>query len=264
MKLCMSNIGWEAELDGQVYERMKAHGFSGLEIAPTRLFPDQPYRHLEQAAEWKRDLREKYGFAVPSMQSIWYGRTESMFGTEREREILLDYTRQAMEFAAALDCKNLVFGCPKNRKLPVDGDPAAGIAFFKELCDSASHYRTVIAMEANPPMYGTNYMNDTWSALELVRQVDSPAFLLNLDVGTMIANGEDVSGLSGQVKYIHHVHISEPGLKPIERRQMHRELGRLLASEGYSGFVSVEMGKGLTLDGLEEVMESMEEVWHDL
>lgn len=53
-----------------------------------------------------------------SMQSIWYGRTEKLFGTEEERNLLLDYTKSAVDFAAAIGCKNLVFGCPKNRCIP--------------------------------------------------------------------------------------------------------------------------------------------------
>lgn len=46
MKLALSNIGWDAEYDRQVYELMKRHGFTGLEIAPTRIFPETPYDKL--------------------------------------------------------------------------------------------------------------------------------------------------------------------------------------------------------------------------
>lgn len=43
MDLSISNISWSAEQDSQVYELMQKHGFSGLEIAPTRIFPENPY-----------------------------------------------------------------------------------------------------------------------------------------------------------------------------------------------------------------------------
>ena len=46
---------------------------------------------------------------------------------------------------------------------------------------------------------------------------------------------------------IHHVHISEPFLKPIvrnqDRRLFHGELAAFLRENGYQGYVSVEMGK---------------------
>ena len=42
---------------------------------------------------------------------------------------------------------------------------------------------------------------------------------------------------------IKHVHISEPGLKPIVERPIHWELKALLEKEGYDRFISIEMGK---------------------
>jgi sugar phosphate isomerase/epimerase len=83
---------------------------------------------------------------------------------------------------------------------------------------------TVIGMEANPPIYNTNYINDTLSALELIKEVNSEGFKLNLDIGTMIENKEPVDELVGNVNMINHVHISEPNLKPIEKMTLHREL----------------------------------------
>ena len=116
-------------------------------------------------------------------------------------------------------------------------------------------------MEANPPIYNTNYINDTLSALELVRRVDSQGFRLNLDVGTMIQNGEKADELVGNVKLINHVHISEPGLKTIENRELHRELCRILKEEGYDGFISIEMGKKEDISFIEDVMKYVQEIF---
>lgn len=55
--------------------------------------------------------------------------------------------------------------------------------------------------------------------------------------------GKAISELEGNADFINHVHISEPALKPIEQRTMHKELWALLNVEGYNGFVSVEMRK---------------------
>ena len=98
-------------------------------------------------------------------------------------------------------------------------------------------------MEANPAIYGTNYINTTAEALALVKAVNSPGFMLNLDIGTMIENGEDVDVLAGNEAYINHVHVSEPFLKPIERRALHTRLAALLRAADYRGYVSIEMGR---------------------
>lgn len=253
-KLSISNIGWAEEDDATVYGLMKKHEFQGLEIAPTRIFPEQPYEKKTDAVAWSRQLKNEYGFCVSSMQSIWYGRQESIFGTDEERSGLVDYTKKAIDFAATIGCKNLVFGCPRNRYFPDGADEGTAVAFFKELGDYAYSKGTVIGMEANPPIYNTNFINDTESALNLIKKVGSRGFLLNLDLGTMIQNEEDVRELIGKVNLINHVHISEPGLKPIEERIIHEEIKTLLEKEGFNKFVSIEMGKVDDLAVLEAKM----------
>lgn len=255
MRLSISNIGWESKDDSLVYDLMKKHGFAGLEIAPTRIFPDAPYDRNTEAEVWREELERDYGFAVSSMQSIWYGRKENIFGTVEERQILVDYTKKAIDFAATIHCNNLVFGCPRNRNMPVNADASSAVSFFKELGDYAAEHGTTIGMEANPSIYNTNYINDTCSALELIEEVESEGFLLNLDIGTMVQNNEDITGLAGKVHLINHVHISEPGLKPVQDRKLHAELKQLLEEENYNGFISLEMVKTDDISILEDRME---------
>ena len=110
MKLAISNIAWTKEKDKSMYAYLLQKGFQGLEIAPTRLFPEKPYEHLKDAIQVSQKFKNNYYLGSPSMQSIWYGRQEAIFGSEKERQALLDYTFQAIIFAEAIGCKNLVFG----------------------------------------------------------------------------------------------------------------------------------------------------------
>lgn len=263
MRLAISNIAWTVEQDVQMYRLLKRVGYEGLEIAPTRIFPQNPYENLEAASQWQQELDKEYGLCVPSMQSIWFGRQEKIFGNELERELLISYTKKAIDFAAAIGCKNLVFGCPRNRAVPEGVSKELAIPFFKELSVYASAKEAVIGMEANPPIYNTNYINDTKSALELMEQIGEKGFGLNLDVGTMICNREDVEVLEGNAAGISHVHISEPGLKPIEKRSIHKELACFLKENGYSGFVSIEMGKQEVFEetALKEIMCYVKEIF---
>ncbi len=261
MKLSISNIGWMAENDVAVYDLMKKYGFQGLEIAPTRILPEKPYDRNAEAAVWRQKLEIDYGFCVSSMQSIWYGRMEKIFGNDEEREFLIDYSKKAIDFAVAISCKNLVFGCPRNRNYPEGADRNLAVAFFKELGDYAYSKGTIIGMEANPPIYNTNYINDTKAAFALINKVNSKGFLLNLDVGTMIQNNENVNELIGKVHLINHVHISEPWLKPIEERNLHLELKEILGKEIYQRFVSIEMGKVDDVGILEDKMAYVRRVF---
>ena len=255
MKLSISNIAWDKENDEAVYQLMKKYGYTGLEIAPTRIIDKDPYDKIEEARVWSEALHDKYGFVISSMQSIWYGRQEHIFGTDEERNTLLRYTKKAIDFASAINCHNLVFGCPKNRCINDDGDKVIGVSFFKEIGDYAFSKGTVIGMEANPPIYNTNYINRTEEAIDLIREVGSEGFKLNLDLGTMIYNQESVDILKGNIELINHVHISEPYLKVIEKRELHTKLIELLYEEGYDGFISIEMGKVLELSDINVVLK---------
>ena len=260
-RLSISNIAWQASEDVVVYEWMKKYGYTGLEIAPTRIFPDTPYERLREAGEWAEARRKDHGFVVPSMQSIWFGRQEKLFGSAEDRQILLTYTKKAVDFAEAVGCRNLVFGCPRNRAVPEGGSAEGAVSFFREAGEYAAAHGTVIGMEANPPIYHTNYINDTMSALRLIEEVASEGFLLNLDVGTMLWNEEAVGELEGKVHLIGHVHISEPNLAPVVPGDFHRCLYRLLEAEGYQGYISIEMGRTAELHRVEEALQSVREAF---
>lgn len=261
MKLSASNIGWGSELDDVVLRFMADHGFSGLEIAPTRIFPEKPYENLERARAFSTKMESDYGLKICSMQSIWYGQTGRIFGSEEERQALTDYTKKAIDFAEATGCGNLVFGCPRNRSIPEDGDFNIAVRFFKELGDYAYDHHTVVAMEANPPIYNTNFINTTADAIALVEKVNSKGFLLNLDVGTMVENDETPDVLEQKSRIINHVHISEPGLKKIQRRELHKKLAGILRKTGYDGFVSIEVSRQESLDDLAEMMDYIKDVF---
>lgn len=261
MKLAISNIAWNAKDDTTVYAMMRKYGYTGLEIAPTRIFETNPYDNLDAVRNWRETFEAKEDFEIPSMQSIWFGKTQKLFEDEAQRQELLDYTKRAIDFAAVIRCGNLVFGSPKNRVLPDASDKVLwkqGVAFFKKLGDYAMNNGTAIGMEANPAIYNTNYINTTKEALDLIREVESEGFLLNLDVGTMIENKEQVEILEGKISAVNHVHISEPFLKPVvmngDRRHFHGELAAFLRENAYQGYVSVEMGKIEEVSIIDEIL----------
>lgn len=261
MKLSVSNIAWQNRQDKVVYEMMKKYGFSGLEIAPTRIFPDRPYENIIKAMAWQSKLQEQYGFTIPSMQSIWFGRTENFFRSEAERKILLEYTKQAIQFASAISCRNLVFGCPKNRSVPTNANTDVAEHFFYEIAEYALEHNTVIGIEANPESYQTNYINYTSQALQLIEQINSEGLRLNLDVGTMLYYQEPLELLFQKISYISHVHISEPQLAVIKSRKLHVELADLLLSENFQGYVSIEMGRRENMNEIERAMEYVSRVF---
>ena len=260
MKLSASNIGWTAEQDEEMYGFLRDSGFSGLEIAPTRIFPERPYEQIENAGSYAAELRRKYGLSVPSMQSILYGVTANIFGGDADYASLTEYLKKAVDFAAAIDCGNLVFGCPKNRNYSDINQIGIAVDFFAEIGEYALKKGTVISIEPNPKIYGTNFLNTTREAVEFIKSVGSGGIKLNVDFGTIVENGESVNYVAENAVLVNHIHISEPMLAPIERREDHKILLDEMRRAGYEGYVSIEMKNTGNLDAVKSAAAYLREI----
>lgn len=264
MKLAISNIAWETKDDSAVYDYLCQHNFSAIEIAPTRLFPAQPYEHLEQAGAFKDQLWKDYQLSICSIQSIWFGKKEQLFlGSDIDYETLLEYTKQAIQFASKVGAKNIVFGSPKNRLIDDRVSRKQILLFFETIATYALLHDTVIGLEANPMIYGTNFLNTTQEAVDFCEELSHSGLKLNLDLGTCILNDESLEVIAEALPYVQHVHISEPYLKPIKWSQLHSKLASLLYQAEYKGYVSIEMASGVMREELFVIISEMERIFAD-
>lgn len=244
MKLAASNIGWLAKDDHEVLSFLQAQGFSGLEVAPGRVVEGNPYDHWQEASDFAKKVHRDFGLKIASMQSIWFGRQENIFRSKEERETLLKVTFKAIDFVSAMECTNLVFGCPGQRNMEPLGQEEIAKEFFLKIGDYAASHGVVFALEANPPIYHTNFMNHTKDVLEWASMLNHPGIAVNLDIGTMVENKESAELLQGKVNLIHHVHLSHPYLEPVPALELHNEVKEGLQAENYKNYVSLEMKAG--------------------
>lgn len=262
MKLAISNIAWNNEMDDQIYRHMKELSFSGLEIAPTRIVKENPYEEkgIVLAKGILSQLRHKYGFEICSMQSILFEVKDRIFYGKEERQRLLLQVKKAIYYAGQIGCKNLVFGCPSNRGiLDVKEQYPLAIAFFRELGQYAEENDVVLALEANPVIYNTNFINTTQEAINLIRRVDVKGFQLNLDMGTIICNEEKLENIESNSDCIHHIHISEPYLLKIKPRIEYKKLFEFINKIKYDKFISIEMR---LQENITDVLDTMSYIRH--
>jgi len=260
MKVTISNIAWQPENDAEMYAFLNEKKCTGIEIAPTRIFPENPYSDLKEVANFRDELQSDFGLQVVSMQSICYGRNEAIFSSDSERNSLLEYIKQAIDFASILGCKNLVFGSPKNRNINSNQEDIA-LAYFSEIGKYAAQQNTVFAFEPNPVIYGTNFINTTNQALNFVKACNVDGLKVNFDLGTVIYNEENLSVLEDNLKWINHIHISEPYLKEIQKRSLHKELASILRKEKYANYISIEMKGGSELEKIKDIIEYTQDVF---
>lgn len=260
MNLAISNIAWSVQNDKRMFTFLKSVGFEGLEIAPTRIIAENPYDKLKEAEEFKNNLNRDFNLSIPSMQSICFGKTEAIFGTVEERESIKVYIKKSIDFAKILGCGNLVFGSPKNRIIG-ENQMDLAFSFFSELGDYAFKNGTVLALEPNPAIYGTNFLNTTNEALDFVKELNNKSLKVNVDLGTIIHNDEDISIIANEIQFINHIHISEPYLESISERTVHNDLYRLLKEHNYSNFVSIEMKNTEDLSIVENAIYYIKDVF---
>lgn len=253
MKLAISNIAWSADNDQTLYAFLKSVGFSGLEIAPTRIFENRPYDQLTEASRFSGGLKKEFGLEIASMQSICFGISESIFGTPDERQIIFDYTKKAIDFAAAVNCNNLVFGCPKNRIIGENQTDVA-VNFFTGLGNYAAQKGTVLALEANPVIYGTDFINTSQESFDFVREINSKGLKVNFDFGTFLYNQEKLADVEKNLDLVHHIHISEPYLEIIQKREIHKDLAEMLRQNHYGNYVSVEMKNQENTENIKQII----------
>jgi sugar phosphate isomerase/epimerase len=237
MNISISNIAWSNEYDNEMYLFLSEEKVYGLEIAPTRIFPENPYEHISEAKEFARMLGNVYGIFISSMQSIWYGRSENIFKSENDLRILIDYTKDAILFAEAIGCMNLVFGCPRNRNMSNPDQLPIAIDFFRIIGEFAILHKTIIAIEPNPAYYGTNFINTTGDAFEICREINCVGIKINVDMGTIIHYSENIEFINDNIELVNHIHISEPQLEIIKKRKIHKKLKEL----NYNNWFSIEM-----------------------
>ena len=245
MKLTISNIAWTKEDTNRVYDFLRKNNIDAIEIAPS-IFKENPYDNINEIKE----MIEEINFKVPSMQSILFKRTENIFYSDEEMEETLKYLYKGIDFASAINCYNLVFGSPRNRNVNNEEEYNRSIIFFKKLNEYLSKKDVYLALEANPTIYNTNFLNTTKDVVEYLNKINCNHIKLNLDLGTIITNNEGLDNIKNYMDKISHVHISEPYLEIIKKRDIHKELLKILKENNYDKYVSIEMK---TVENIEDI-----------
>lgn len=217
MKISISNIAWEAHQEKEVADLMQRFNIQCVDVAPGKYFSNL----LEVAPEEIRTVRdfwEKRGIEIVAMQSLLFGVGFNMFNKADQGE-MLNVLDCVCSVGAGLGAKALVFGSPKNRDRSgvAEGEVAPlAVDFFRRLGDCAVKHQVTICLEPNPVFYGANFMMNSAQTAAIVRQVNHPAILMNLDTGAILMNGESAAdAIVPHADLFGHIHASEPQLVPL-------------------------------------------------
>ncbi|MDP3443640.1 MAG: TIM barrel protein [Ignavibacteria bacterium] len=257
MKFSISNIAWPVEWDKQIFQKLIELGFDSIEIAPNRTLLNGYESTQEQINQWNKQYFEFFS-EISSMQSLLFKVESRIFESDETMEHVLKILEKGIRFASLLNVKTIVFGSPSIRNVDNQEQYLRSQLFFTRLASFAKSVCINVALEPNPKIYNTNFLNNTTEAVEYVKYLNQSNLGINLDYGTIIENNELIHDIMTEenIILIKHVHISEPYLTKInfQRRKEHVEFLKSLVSLNYSAYISIEMKSACTFEEIVDVL----------
>ncbi|CAM3901545.1 3-dehydroshikimate dehydratase [Vibrio aerogenes CECT 7868] len=219
--ISISNIAWDIAIDHDIASLMHTHDVSYIDIAPPKYFPE-PALVTDQSLDEVRQYWQKKNISPLGMQSLLFGTQGlNVFAGEEVQEKMLAHLGHICRIGDGLGARKLVFGSPRNRdRSHLNDADTSCIArhFFRSLGDIAKQHDVTICLEPNPVCYHANFMTDSLETAQVVAAIDHPNIRMQLDVGAMCINQESPDEVLQQVApWVHHIHISEPQLAPLNQ-----------------------------------------------
>ena len=245
MKPAISNIALPAYKHEDELRRLRDIGFSGLEVATSRVWLESDKLTFPQVESYRHQV-EQAGLKVLGLHSLFYDQPD--LGLFRSNEICkktLEYLTHLSKVCADLGGKTLVYGSPSARKrdkLSIEEADKEAISFFAELSQKIDSHGTCFVIEALGKSE-TDYINSFRHAIKITHAVNRHSLQSHLDAKAVIDAGEGTIEVFTEASpTLVHFHANDPGLGVLgETGEVdHSSLGQLLKKIKYDGYVSVE------------------------
>lgn len=246
MKLSVSNIAWNIEEEQEIFDILLSQDVSGIEVAPTKIWPAWHGADSKKALITQQDYKDK-GFEIPALQAILFDRPDlKVFGDRQSQSKLITHLGKVASLANALGAERMVFGSPKNRdigNISSEQAFAKGLDFFQRAGEVCSKFNVKLCLEPNPSIYDCNFMTHWYEVLEMVIKASHPGISLHLDTACIYLEGDDVAtAIHECAGKITHFHVSEPNLGDFSNPKLdHAVIGKALRDTDYTGWLSIEM-----------------------
>ena len=258
MNLSISNIAWDESFEPQVIDLLLKNGIHHLDFAPGKFFSDIANTSDAEILRVKKEWHDK-GFTLVGIQSLLFGTTGLNLFDISTQDRMLEHLKRVCHIGSLTGATRLVFGSPKNRdRSKVDDIRTNEIAldFFFRLGEIAKEEDVTVCLEANPTVYGTNFLTTTEEAASFVRKLNHSNIKLQLDLGTVYTNHEPAQVIEDVADVIGHIHLSEPSMATVTTDDLfHREIGEKIKKIISKSLLSTDI---LTIEMLTKNSDSQE------
>jgi len=244
MKLAVSNIGLSAHDHGDELSELAPMGFTGLEVAPSRVWHDTWHGLTSRQVKNYRQQIEAAGLKVVGLHSLFFDHPElGLFKTGDEHQQTLDFLVHLSAVCRDLGGYTLIYGGGRRRgDLDIKTATTRAHAFMEALLPRIESHGTCLCFEPLGPN-DTDFLNTAQETLDLVSQFNHPAFKVQLDAKALVENGEASLDIFQAVQHqLVHFHANEPGLGIIgsSGKVDHSGFAKMLNQINYPGYVSLE------------------------
>lgn len=217
--ISISNIAWETEQDDEIKNILADQDIHYIDVAHSKYF-NSPSDLKKSDIEHIKKKWNLCDISIYGMQSLMYGTQDlNMFGSKSCQNKMLLHLKDVCYIAENLGARKLVFGSPRNRDrstVPTSQVEEIAVNFFNQLGDIAKFHQVTICLEPNPTCYNSNFMTNSYETHHIVEKTNHPNIKMQLDIGAMMLNSEPIFQTIEKIKnQIHHIHISEPKLAPL-------------------------------------------------
>jgi len=242
-KFCVSNISNSNLNNEQYYSILKHYGIKYIEIAPTKFGSwNDMFTNIINFTNIKNKM-ELFGLNLYSFQSITYNITNNIFDDNNSELIL--HLQKVIDLACNNGIKNIVFGCPKNRKIlnasNINND-SKFIDVFIKLGNYINDRDLIISIENNSKKYDCNYLNTIEEVGEFVIKINHTKIKMMVDIGNCIMENDNIENLIYYKDIINHIHISMPFLNPLinYNSKIYIQFIQILKQINYDKVISLE------------------------
>ena len=242
MKLSVSNLAWGGLDFADTVAALAELGITGVEIAPTALWPSAP-DVTDTDLTLLRQVLDDHGLRVSGLQSLLYGHPEFQLLEPDRWPGLRDHLLRVLDLGHRLDADVAVFGSPKNRlRGALDESAADELAaqFFASIVPELQSAGVVLTLEPNAPAYGADYLTTYPAVVRLADLIGSEYVQPQIDTGCLAMVGEQPAE-AAELRLPRHVHVSAPHLAPVPGEADHAPLAGSLSALGYDHWVVLEM-----------------------
>jgi len=222
-KLCISNISNNSLNNIQYYSILKFYDIKYIEIAPTKFYDwDTLFNNNNDDNDDDDKMKiiindaNTYNLNIYSFQSITFTINNNIF--DNDNNDILNHCKKVIDLACINGVKNLVFGCPRNRKIIIYDifyNETIFINFMNELGNYINDRDLIISLENNSKHYNCNFLNTIDEVGDITLKINNPKIKMMVDIGNCLMENDNFENIIKYKNIINHIHISTPFMKPL-------------------------------------------------